>query len=81
MTAGRPPGTARPASLPVSYEPPDDVRDPANGAKIPRCKACGMPNPIDLVGVRGGLRGRFPICNRCWFEVNPPDPLDVSSAA
>lgn len=55
--------------------------DPANGEPVPRCLSCGMPDPIDLVGMRGGVAGRFPLCDRCWFHVNPPDPLDVTEAA
>lgn len=80
MGRGRPSGTARPATLPATLETSDDFRDPANGAAVPRCKACGLPNPRDLVGYRAGLRGRFPICDRCWFDVNPPDPLHVEAA-
>lgn len=63
-------------AYPVGAEP-----DPAKGARVPRCRACGLPNPIDMIGVRGGVYGRFPVCDRCWFEVNPPDPLHVPEAA
>lgn len=62
--------------LPRPSDPSEEVAgDPAFGEKVPRCKACGMPNPSDLVGDWNGLRVRFPLCQRCVFVVNPPDPL------
>jgi len=60
---------------PKTLHSTDDLRDPAGGAKVVRCKCCGLPNPRDLVGEWCGLRGRLPICPKCWFEENPPDPL------
>lgn len=53
----------------------EDLRDPANGAKVARCKVCGLPSSRVMVGEWCGLRGRMPICERCWFSENPPDPL------
>jgi hypothetical protein len=57
------------------------VADWANGERVPRCMACSGPNPIDLRGVRGGVPGHFPVCDSCWFRVNPPDPLDATGIA
>lgn len=63
------------------YRTDRSIADPANGARVPRCRCCGMPGPIDIVGVRAGVPGRLPICDACWFTANPPDPLDVSEIA
>lgn len=58
-----------------------DLRDPAAGAKVARCGACGMPGSVDLVGRWGGPAGevvRFPVCDHCLRRFNPrPDPLTV----
>jgi hypothetical protein len=64
-----------------SLAEPEDLADPAQGAKVPRCGACGMPDPTRMRGVWNGLMGSFPLCERCWFSQNPPDPLDVSRVA
>jgi hypothetical protein len=71
----------RRVSVPLGHDAETDDADPANGARVPRCGACGMPDPADLIGERAGLRGRFPLCQACWFRVNPPDPLHVPEAA
>lgn len=62
-------------------KPPGDRRllDWANGDRAVRCLVCSGPNPIELVGVRGGVPGHFPICDACWWRVNQPDPLDVQT--
>ena len=74
----------------IREERPDhDLADPANGAKVPRCRTCGRP---DLRGNRlldfdlylGGKRaGRYTICEGCYLAANDPplaDPLDVQTA-
>lgn len=73
----------------VSGPPPYPVgaeADPAFGAKVARCRACGLPGPSDLVGVWRGRQVRFPLCPKCIWEVAGPspedaDPLHVDEAA
>ena len=59
----------------------EEVADPANGERVPRCGACGHPKPLYLEGMWGGLRGRFPLCEACWRHFNPSDPLTVTKVA
>lgn len=73
------PGPRLPIDRRKLRRPSDDaLPDPADGARVPRCRVCGLPNPSDLVGTWNGLEGRLPVCQRCWFEVNPPDPLAIA---
>lgn len=64
--------TVTPPTYPVGAEP-----DPAKGEKVPRCRACGLPGPVDIIGVRRGRQVRFPVCDKCIAETNGPDPLDT----
>jgi hypothetical protein len=44
------------------------------------CGGCGsVAGVIELVGVRGGLGGRFPVCESCFRHFNPVDPLEMSA--
>lgn len=76
----RPGSVGRKAPLPTDYQ---DLRDPANGEKVPRCGACGMPNMKALRGSWDGIPGMwFPVCANCIARYNGPqrtdtDPLHV----
>lgn len=56
-----------------------DLRDPANGEKVPRCAICGIPGGIPFEGRRAGVPGSLRVCDPCWFRWNPPDPLQVAA--
>jgi hypothetical protein len=44
------------------------------------CGGCGSTaGVIELAGMRGGLAGRFPVCESCWRHFNPVDPLEIAS--
>jgi hypothetical protein len=70
---------SRTGPRPVSNPPyPTGIEpDPAKGAKVPRCRACGMPNPSNLVGVWQGRAVSFPLCAKCVWDVAGPDPMDT----
>lgn len=77
----RPGAVGRKAPLPADYA---DFRDPANGEKVPRCGACGMPDNHVLRGSWDGKPGmRFPVCASCLMRHNQldPDPRSVDEAA
>lgn len=61
-----------------------DLRDPANGAKVPRCAVCGMPTETFLLGrwSGDGRTYRVRVCSHCvGADVQPnPDPLSVEAA-
>jgi hypothetical protein len=67
---------------------PDRVDDPAHGAKVPRCWACGMPDQPDAhlwdfeLRLAGKYAGCWRLCERCYVLRNPPplavDPLEVA---
>jgi len=65
-----------PRSTDPAYSAPVDLVDPADGAKVARCKVCGMP---DMPGGRliagvwtfGTYRMRMVLCER---EIPPLDP-------
>ena len=82
--AGRPDAIGRRAPLPVEYE---DLRDPANGERVPRCGACGVPSRTILRGTWAGKAGMwFPVCSSCMARWNGPqrtdtDPLSVEDVA
>lgn len=68
--------------LPIYADVEVGAADPANGERVLRCKTCGMPGSIVfIVGSRGGVPGRYPVCDRCWFSVNSPDPLTTDGAS
>lgn len=51
-------------------------------ARAVRCAACGFPSTvIPIVGNRAGVPGAFPVCDSCWFRVNPPDPGQLGETA
>jgi len=71
-----------PRSTDSSYTAPLDLVDPAEGARVPRCKVCGMP---DMAGGRliagvwtvGTYRLRLILCEReiPAFDPRSGDPL------
>lgn len=74
---GRPVGTARPPTR--LSAPDDDMRDPALGAKVPRCAVCGVPATDSIVGPwsGNGRTYRIRVCGHCLgVDKQPnPDPL------
>ncbi len=68
----------------------EDLRDPANGERVPRCLTCGSPTaPItgsfvpDAGQQFAARRFRYRLCLRCIEHANgpqDPDPLNVEAA-
>jgi hypothetical protein len=69
----------------------EDISDPAKGAKVPRCRSCGLPDQVGNRLLHGSwVIARFSmpleLCERCVASFKPDDrraydPLDVSNAA
>lgn len=71
----RPGAIGRRVPLPGQYE---DFHDPANGEKVPRCGACGMPNRHVIRGTWSGKKGMwFPVCAACISRFNGPQRTDT----
>ena len=69
---------------------PEDIADPAQGAKVPRCRACGLPDQPGnklLPGLWVYLRFSvsFELCERCVRAAVPDrmalDPLTLDDVA
>lgn len=80
------------ARLPIGKDHDTGTADPANGARVARCKACGMPNAehsqlhfLELVEAIRGVTYEivFAVCEHCLLlgDVRPrTDPLDVQAS-
>ena len=52
------------------------IADPANGAKVPRCLACGSPQELVTfeLWLRGKHAGWIRLCAKDYYFANPVDP-------
>lgn len=55
----------------------EDIRDPANGEKVPRCKVCGLPGSdgnqlLDGIWRTPDKARRLRLCERC---IGPDVPV------
>ena len=70
-----------PKTIPTA--PYEDLRDPANGEKVPRCAVCGVPETRSIVGpwTGDGRVYRVRVCAHCLgADKQPnPDPLNVAA--
>lgn len=60
------------------------ISDPAHGARVPRCKVCGLPDSeanrvLDGIWRSGGTVRRLRMCERCIGPDDPPtaDPMQL----
>lgn len=67
----------------------DEIADPAHGAKVPRCKVCGLPGSPGNRLIPGlwayiHFSMQMALCERCVNEMRPainPDPLTLEEVA
>jgi hypothetical protein len=58
----------------VPATPYEDLRDPANGEPVPRCRTCGVPGGnLYALFLHNRAAGTYRICDHCWRDANPPD--------
>lgn len=82
-------GAHLPNGTPQRRAEDNDLADPAAGARVPRCRSCGLPeSSVDLHRLGGyvtisavSYRVAYPVCSGCILRSDPyplADPLDVS---
>lgn len=76
----------RPSDKLTPYE---DIADPANGNRVPRCRTCGYPKRPGIAVLDFGLTlhgkaaGHYRLCERCYREAQGSltvDPLTLMEA-
>lgn len=77
--SSRPGAQGRKSPLSTDYA---DLRDPANGAKVPRCAVCGMPDRPDnglVTGMWAHLRFHMDmtLCGKCIRQIGRFDARDT----